>query len=176
MTFDPAEPLTFRGEISNKLQKSLGDNVDLTDLKGGGEKYDNLLYWAVYLGFGDFYGKNDKENTRLFMINPTTVVRTKLNNIFSDKDRLTIMDFLASSGKIIPVLDTGETRAQIERSMTESYRCKENHISKSFSFAIKQLEFEQLITLEMISDAESMTLDFGGAAQKQRVSGIKLIR
>ena len=175
MTFDPGEPVNFSHEIAGKLDKSLGKNVGLTDLAGGKETYANLLYWAVFLGFGEFYGASSEgRSSRLFMVNPTNIIRSKIQAIFAENDRLVITDFIDLVGNIIPVLDRGEAREAIERNLDKNYRIPENHISKALSLALKQLDHEKLIKLERHSDAESMSLDFGGMGQKESVSGVLL--
>ena len=175
MTFDPGEPVNFSHEIAGKLDKSLGNKVGLTDLAGGKETYANLLYWAVFLGFGEFYGASSEgRSSRLFMVNPTSIVRSKIKTIFGGNDRLSISDFIGLVGNIIPVLDRGEAREEIERNLDNNYRIPEHYISKALSLAMKQLEFDGIIGLEKLSDAESMSLDFGGMGQKESVSGVLL--
>ena len=88
-----------------------------------------------------------------FEIDPFTVIKDDLENIFVTKKEMPIKGFLASLASNIPVLDNGRFRKEIEQKMKDFSSLKEYQVSTSLSRALLRLEFDKTIKLSSKSDA-----------------------
>ena len=174
MTRTPAIPLSFSDPITVQLQNSLGSKQDLTEITGSKTTLHNLYYWSWFLGLGEIFGATEKNDTgRLFMPNPCIILEDKLNEIFQSDQVLRINEFIKRIGEIIPVLDGGVIRVEIEKVLTDQSKTENNSVSKTLSYAIKQLEFKKLIELEKRADAKGLILNYGEELRSQSVSEIR---
>jgi hypothetical protein len=72
-----------------------------------------------------------------------------------------IMQWLKMCSSILPVLEEGTIRQEVEvRAKTQRV---EGHLSGATSLALRRLEDSGLITLEKLSDADVLVLDLGKA-------------
>ena len=178
MTLDPGEPLDFSETITTQISASLGENKSLTEISTNISSLQNLYYWAVYLGFGNFIGginKRTNEAKNIFVPNPTSVIEDKLDLIFRTETSLKINEFIQRLGELIPVLDRGEVRNRIHTAMSSHFRSTDENISITTSYALKILSFKKRIELFNSADANGLILNFGHAAQNERVSDIRKI-
>lgn len=178
MTLDPGEPLDFSETITTRISASLGENKGLTEISTNNSSLQNLYYWAVYLGFGNFIGginKGTNESKNIFIPNPMSVIEDKLDLIFRNESSLKINEFLQRMGELIPVLDRGEVRTRIHDAMSSHYKLTDDNISLTTSYALKLLSFKKRIGLFNSADANGLIMNFGYAAQNERVSDIRKI-
>ena len=64
-------------------------------------------------------------------------------------------------------------RNQIEVLLPDEAKIKSNNISKTLSYALKQLEFKKVITMDQQADANKFILNFGVATKNEPVSDIR---
>ena len=77
-----------------------------------------------------------------FFVDPTRVVRAYLPEIFSNSQSLPAEDFLNSLAILVPVLDSGNYRSEVEASLDKRYwrEILGNNLSMSLSLALHRLE------------------------------------
>ena len=174
MTLDPCEPLGFKNTITRQLTNSLGVNKSQTEIYSNISSLQNLYYWAAFLGFGENIGGTaSNQGVRLFMPNPCSVIERNLSKIFQDKQSMRIGAFIKNLSDIIPVFDKGIIRNQIEVLLPDEAKIKSDNISKTLSYALKQLEFKKVITMDQQADANKFILNFGVATHNEPVSDIR---
>ena len=110
-------------------------------------RWNGLKEWAKFLGFG-WDGKD-------FVIDPTQAVNWFLPEVFESKRTLTTGEFIAVLSRVVPVLDQGIYRLEVESALNTKYWEKPNskHLSKSISRAMKRLEVEGVLRLESRADS-----------------------
>jgi len=111
----------------------------------------------VYLGFGRAGAQ--------VTIDPTEALRDALPEIFNQDTSLPAPSFVSRAADILPVLDGGRYRTQLETVLNPAKWAPpaEGHISMSLSRAIQRLDREGLIATEQKSDSEGgITLQGSG--------------
>mgnify|MGYP003585439662 CR=1 FL=1 len=113
-------------------------------------RWNGFRPWACYLGFATGEGSS-------FLIDPTKAIKEALPSVFSSKKELLAIEFLKSLNSILPVLDFGKYRMEVENILDQTTWRKptENHLSMSLSFALRRLELSKLIRLQGRSDTGS---------------------
>lgn len=132
------------------------ESVEGTQMTGGKfiflnrTRWPGFRFWASYLGFATGDGG-------AFQIDPTKAIRETLPSVFGTKKELLAAEFLNSLSSILPVLDFGKYRMEVESNLDPTIWRKptENHLSMSLSFALRRLELNQLIKLQGRSDTGS---------------------
>ena len=111
-------------------------------------RWNGARTWSVYLGFA-------RQGATL-VIDPTPALRESLDEIFTT-DRMTARDFVDRSAEVLPVLDGGTYRYQIEEVLKDTSWQKppSNFVSTSLSRAIKRLLQEGLIADDRRSDTDA---------------------
>lgn len=175
MTRKPGKPLNFSDTITTQLNNSLGDNASMTEIAGSMTTLHNLYYWCWYLGFGEIFGgSKNRDSVKLFMPNPVAILELKLSVIFEDSMVLRIDDFLKKLGDVIPVLDGGNIRNEVELALLDQSKTVDENISETLSYAIKQLALKKKISFEKRSDARGLILNYGQAMRNESVSEIRI--
>ena len=131
-------------------------------------RWNGLRTWMVYLGFA----RGGAQVT----IDPTDAVRDALPEIFGQDQTLASPAFVERAATVLPVLDGGSYRRQIEAILKETTwaRPRENQVSTSFSRAIQRLDREGLIATEQRSDAEGgITLVGAGGRNWRNITQIR---
>lgn len=110
-------------------------------------RWKGLCHWATYLGFA-WGGAN-------LVIDPTVAVRESLPQVFPGVNTIMASAFLESLAGVLPVLDFGAYRQEVENALDPSNWSKppKFFLSTSLSRAVKRLELSGEITLEYRSDA-----------------------
>lgn len=140
-------PVTFDKQIETLegTQTIGGKYIFVNDTRWNG-----FRYWARYLGFASGEGSS-------FQIDPTKAINEALPSVFGAKKELLAADFLNGLSSILPVLDFGKYRMEVESNLDPTVWRKptENHLSMSLSFALRRLELNQLIKLQGRADTGS---------------------
>jgi hypothetical protein len=113
-------------------------------------RWNGLKAWMLYLGFA--------RDGMQWVIDPTLALRDTLPDIFGSSRELTGPAFVERAGSVLPVLDGGAYRTQVEASLKERSwpRPRAGLISSSLSRAIHRLDREGAITLANRSDTEGV--------------------
>lgn len=116
-------------------------------------RWNGLKAWMLYLGFA--------RDGAQWVVDPTQALCDVLPDIFRSSREMPSPDFVERAASVLPVLDGGAYRVQVEAALKESAwsRPRPGLISSSLSRAIQRLRHEGLLTLISRSDAEgSVTL------------------
>lgn len=167
LTRSPLEPLSFSAEPQEMLSRDLGDSAPKAEL-GNRSAYQNLLYWARYLGFATVVGE---EKSRRAFPDPMRAIAAVLGRVLPDVSWVEIDLFLTRLAAIYPVLEGGGVRAEVEAMRTASLAA-ENRLSIATSLALQRLADRGAVTLDAVADARSRILDFGTSTK--RVSRVRL--
>ena len=117
-------------------------------------RWSGLRSWGRYLGFlwvGEGY-----------WVDPTQALTEELSGIFADNSELTAVDFVQRTGTVLPVLDGGNYRCQIEEVLDPAHwnrPARESLLSTSLSRALWRLQASNTLIMEKRSDTgDSRTL------------------
>ncbi len=116
-------------------------------------RWTGIRAWMPYLGFA-------RDGARM-TVDPTVAVRDALPEVFDMGPTLTAVQFIEGLAKVLPVLDGGKYRKDVEEVLSPVRWRKppDGQVSTSLSRALQRLEFEGLIALGRGSDAkEGITL------------------
>jgi hypothetical protein len=133
-------------------------------------RWNGLRTWLVYLGFGRLGAQ--------VTIDPTEALRDVLPEIFGSQLALFAGEFVSKAAEILPVLDGGRYRKQIEDILNPiAWGAPiEGRISTSLSRAIQRLEREGLIAAEQRSDREGgIVLQGTGIQAWREMTHIRLL-
>lgn len=109
-----------------------------------------LREWMLYLGFA--------RGGMQWVVDPTDALREALPEIFSSSRELSGPAFVERAASVLPVLDGGSYRVQVEGALKESAwpRPRTGLLSSSLSRAILRLDREGTIKLANRSDTEGV--------------------
>ena len=109
-------------------------------------RWNGLCHWATYLGFA--------WDGATMVVDPTVAVRESLPQVFPGVRTLLASNFLETLAQILPVLDFGAYRQEVESALDPSTwsRPPKFFLSSSLSRAIKRLEQSGDLTLKYRSD------------------------
>jgi hypothetical protein len=126
--------------------------------------------WATFLGFG-WIGRFP---AGVFVIDPTSVVRDVLSDVFEKSNELPQSAFFSRLGEILPVVDGGEYRREVEEKIDRSVWSPpgDDEVSTSLSRALIRLHEAGEIVLDERADAEKRTLLGQGKRRVRNVSHI----
>jgi len=110
-------------------------------------RWSGLKEWALALGFAWESGQ--------LIIDPAVAIRESLPDIMRQKEILSVKEFLKRLSEILPVLDNGTYRLQVEEILNTAYwkKPESNYLSMSLSRAIQRLEVGTVIKCESKSDS-----------------------
>lgn len=122
-------------------------------------RWSGLRTWMIYLGFG--------RAGRTMVIDPTEAVRESLDDVFLSDNTLSAPDFLKRLADVLPVLDGGLYRRQVETVLKDSdwMAPPDDKLSTALSRALRRLAREGVIAFEQLSDFED-GFNLIGADQK----------
>lgn len=130
-----------------------------------------LAEWMHYLGFA--------RDGMQWVVDPTDALREVLSEIFSSGSEMSGPEFVQRAAAILPVLDGGSYRLQVEDALKESIwqRPRPGLLSTSLSRAIQRLDREGTITLTNRSDSQGVVTLAGTSMRIWReVSHVALTR
>tara|TARA_Y100000590_G_scaffold469730_1_gene659382 strand:+ start:3417 stop:4301 length:885 start_codon:yes stop_codon:yes gene_type:complete len=129
--------------IDDFYNKYLPKNI----LPNNSEK-PTLIKYGNFLGFFEYFNGN-------LIADPTRAVKCVIDDIFLEKKKISIIDFRTKLSAILPVLDGGDYRKQVEEKMTSKKWERPSGISNSLGFAIKRLATQKIISLESGADDQN---------------------
>lgn len=134
-------------------------------------RWNGLRTWMVYLGFG----RPGAQVT----IDPTEALRDILPEIFDCQTTLFAGEFVSRAAEILPVLDGGRYRKQMEEILNPVVwgAPVEGRVSTSLSRGVQRLEREGLIAAEQRSDTEGgIVLQGTGGQAWREMTHIRLLK
>lgn len=113
-------------------------------------RWNGLKTWMLYLGFA--------RDGLQWVVDPTPALRDALAEIFGSGRELSGSAFVERAAAVLPVLDGGAYRLQVEAALRESAwpRLRTGLVSSSLSRAIQRLDREGFVTLSNRSDSEGV--------------------
>ena len=166
LTKSPLQPVSFSDAPQNQLRNDLGQFAEKAEL-GSTSSFQNLLYWARFLGFATVVG--DAGSRRAFP-DPSRAISAVLDSVLPDKNWVDMDVFLTRLAAIYPVLEGGSVREEVEASRTIP-PANDGSISVASSLALQRLADRGSISLDVVADAKARILDFGGSTK--RVSRVR---
>lgn len=166
LTKNPLQPVSFSDAPQNQLRSDLGQFAGKAEL-GSTASFQNLLYWARFLGFATVVG--DAESKRAFP-DPIRAISAVLDRVFPDNKWVDMDMFLSRLAAIYPVLEGGSVREEVEASSTVP-PAVDGRLSVASSLALQRLADRGSISLDVVADAKARILDFGGSTK--RVSRVR---
>lgn len=166
LTKSPLQPVGFSDAPQNQLRTDLGQFAERAEL-GSTSSFQNLLYWARFLGFATVVG--DAGSRRAFP-DPSRAISAVLDRVLPDNSWVDIDVFLTRLAAIYPVLEGGSVREEVEASSTAP-PANDGRLSVASSLALQRLADRGSISLDVVADAKARILDFGGSTK--RVSRVR---
>jgi hypothetical protein len=108
-----------------------------------------LRSWATFLGF--MWEDQDR-----IAIDPTVAILEVINSVLLKEDEVPVTSFVETLARILPVLDTGSYRIEVEANLNEAQYRKPaaDSLSTSLSRALYRLRREQVIEFKNRSDSK----------------------
>jgi len=166
LTKSPLQPVGFSDAPQNQLRTDLGHFAEKAEL-GSTSSFQNLLYWARFLGFATVVG--DAGSRRAFP-DPSRAISAVLDRVLPDNNWVDMDVFLTRLAAIYPVLEGGSVREEVEASSTVP-PANDGSLSVASSLALQRLADRGSISLDVVADAKARILDFGGSTK--RVSRVR---
>lgn len=154
---DPFKPIAKSRQHADFLREQLQESDPLLITIGNDSRFQNLLYWARYLGFSEWISIGDND---LAIPDPTRAINYYLPTIFQSQKSLAIGEFVSRLAKACGIFEGGPIRQELEQRLKSAIR-EERHFSRSTSLGLARLENQGLILLKKESDAGSWILDLG---------------
>jgi hypothetical protein len=152
----PTHPLRKSGGGHyNILVSQVVDDDPLCSSIRNDARYQNVIYWARYLGLAEGLVAD------MVIADPTRAIERRLPVLFGDERRMTVNAFIHRLGTHIPVLDGGAVWLEMQGRLRETLQAKERHLSEAISLAMLRLQQAGRIKLEGLSDATSWILEVG---------------
>jgi hypothetical protein len=134
--------------------------IKQVDMEGVERQFTNSTRWGGFTSWGTFLGFGRYETGRgtgEFIIDPTIAVRTPVMTLLSTKNELPVRDFLQSLASLVPVIDGGQYRREVEGKLREKeWKSPDtSDVSTSLSRALLRLRSQRIIRLEKRSDAKA---------------------
>lgn len=166
LTKSPLQPVSFSDAPQNQLQRDLGQFAEKAEL-GNTSSFQNLLYWARFLGFATVVG--DAVSRRAFP-DPSRAISAVLDRVLPDNNWVDMDVFLTRLAAIYPVLEGGSVREEVEANRTVP-PASDGSLSVASSLALQRLADRGSISLDVFADAKARILDFGSSTK--RVSRVR---
>ncbi|MBL0935969.1 MAG: hypothetical protein IBJ07_14585 [Rhizobiaceae bacterium] len=134
-------------------------------------RWNGLKTWMLYLGFA--------RDGMQWAVDPTQALREALPDIYGSYRELSAPAFVERAASVLPVLDGGAYRIQVEGALKESVwpRRRAGIASSSLSRAIQRLDREGFVTISNRSDTEGVVSLTGSNARTWRdVSHVALVQ
>ncbi len=161
LTKSPLQPVGFSDAPQNQLRTDLGQFAERAEL-GSTSSFQNLLYWARFLGFATVVG--DAGSRRAFP-DPSRAISAVLDRVLPDNSWVDIDVFLNRLAAMYPVLEGGTVREEVEASSTVP-PANDGRLSVASSLALQRLADRGSISLDVVADAKARILDFGGSTKR----------
>jgi hypothetical protein len=108
--------------------------------------------------YGHFLGFLEGTASGEYLVDPTRAVRGVLGQVFSDRGELEARQFLERLSGLLPLLDGGSYRVEVEKRMAGpiSGDITSRRLSKSLSLALERLTYAGILAHERKSDDPNM--------------------
>lgn len=149
-------------QIADSTKQTIGKNDT---------RWNGLKAWMMYLGFA--------RDGMQWVVDPTHALRDALPDIFASRKELSAPAFVERAAAVLPVLDGGAYRVQVEAALRDTAwpRLRAGLASSSLSRALQRLDREGFITLSDRSDTEGVVSLTGSNGRTWRdVSHIGLVQ
>lgn len=119
--------------------------------------FQNDTRWAGFsdwtLALGWVWSSN-----KGIQIDPTEAIKLVLSEVFNNKKELSIEEFIKNLSDILPVIDNGKYRIEVEKVLNKQYwkEHNEKELSLSLSLGLKNLELQDYISFSKKSDSSSV--------------------
>ncbi len=167
LTKSPLDPLSFSEEPQQIVRLDLGDFADKTEI-GNKASYQNLIYWARYLGFVTLIRYN--ERVRHVIVDPLRAISAVLDRALPDSQWVDVDVFMSRLSEIYPILEGGVIRDEVEAHRTATPPA-DGRLSVGTSLALQRLAERGALSLDVVADARARILDLGG--NTKRVSRVR---
>jgi hypothetical protein len=121
----------------------------------GAERFfQNDTRWNGLRGWASFFGFTPGQRGGV-LIDPTTAIRRVLPDVFGDSQELPALAFMEALADVMPILDGGSYRREVEQVMKPSTwpQPRQGQLSMSTSFSLKRLSLERVLELQTRADA-----------------------
>lgn len=166
LTKSPLQPIGFSDPPQNQLRNDLGQFAERAEL-GSTSSFQNLLYWARFLGFATVVGDS---GSRRALPDPIRAISAVLDKVLPDNNWVDMDVFMTRLALIYPVLEGGSVREEVEASRAVPPAI-DGTLSVASSLALQRLADRGSISLDVVADAKARILDFGGSTK--RVSRVR---
>jgi hypothetical protein len=124
---------------------------------GNDARYQNLVYWARYLGLAERLSIKPAADT--VIADPTRAIAHRLPLLFGDERQITLDSFLQRLGTHIPLLNGGRVWQEMQVRFKETFKAKDKHLGQPLSLAMLRLQQAGKIKVEGLSDAAAWVLE-----------------
>jgi hypothetical protein len=165
---DSQRPIRSSGAHADLLKQQLGDVAGLGFNMRNDQIFQNLVYWTRYLGFSETIGfrvGSATSGSSYVVADPTRAIARALPHIFGDGRELAISKFVERLSEVLPVLEEGIARVELEQRLVANWRRGAQHFSRSTSLALKRLVNNSTLKLTVESDGERWVMEDGQDAQ-----------
>lgn len=157
LTQDPTKPLAWGDNCSETVRQDCGQDSGAFDLTAAA-RFQQLVYWARYLGFA-WRLELGVDKANVVFPDPTAALMRHLPAISRGNGLTPIHEVLNRIAEVLPVLEGGTARTEVESLLPSGKRRPTAQLSKSTSLALERLEAKRLIKLGQLPDATGVTLD-----------------
>ena len=117
-------------------------------------RWNGFTSWGAFLGFGQ---SETGKAVGAFMLDPTVAIRRAAHAVLSNRAETTVSDFVKELSDIVPVVDGGVYRLEVESRLKSDkwQRPAPGEVSTSLSIALLRLRESGELRFESRSDASS---------------------
>lgn len=170
LTQDPFDPMLFSAGYLKPIERQLPETDPVRSVISNNSRYQNLIYWARYLGLAERVSVIDD----MVIPDPTEAILSQLSTVFGEDQELSIQIFMQRLALSCPIMDGGSARRTFETRLSGEYQPKEGFLSRSMSLALTRLATRGVLKLSKPSDATTLLLDLGNITET--VSHVSLVR
>jgi len=126
-----------------------------------------FLEYAFFLGFVEPFMEG-------YLVDPTRAIENVLDSVLDNHSSLPAIDFITRLAEVLPMLDGGSYRQQVEP-LINAYNWIPNeplHLSASLSQALVRLELAMQLKFEIRADDHQAVLLFMPNGQTRRISTV----
>ncbi len=126
-----------------------------------------FLEYAFFLGFVEPFMEG-------YLVDPTRAIESVLDSVLDNHSSLPAVDFISRLAEVLPMLDGGSYRQQVEPLITaDNWTPNEPlHLSASLSQALVRLELAMQLKFEIRADDHQAVLLFMPNGQTRRISTV----
>jgi hypothetical protein len=151
---NPAQPLQV-GNVKQRIEEQLVESEDaqLNHLTNA-TRFEQFTYWARYLGCAWRF----KVRTDLVVPDPTQLLARYLPRLLKIGEQVTLRVLLERWRTPLPILETGEIRTSLERTLRAEFQRPAEQLSPATSLALLRLQDRGQLRMERLADAPALLL------------------